>query len=69
MEIIIKIFDKVIDVTLGVVMFGLIVMGCGEHESGSILPNVICWLGVVIIGRVLFRLGVFDDDDEPNEEA
>ena len=68
METIIKIFDKVIDVTLGVVMLGLIVMGCGEHESGSILPNVICWLGVAIIGRVLFRLGVFDDD-EPNEEA
>ena len=68
METIIKILDKVIDVALGVVMFGLIVMGCGEHESGSILPNVICWLGVAIIGRVLFRLGVFDDD-EPNEEA
>lgn len=68
METIIKIFDKVINVTLSVVMLGLIVMGCGEHESGSILPNVICWLGAVTIGRILFRLGVFDDD-EPNEEA
>ena len=69
METIVKIFDRIIDIVLVIAMFGLGIMGFGEHVDGHVWPNLACWAGAIIIGRILDRMGWFDNKHDDNDKT